>query len=168
MSDGSVRSILSLLVLLFPVALASGSAEAQVRFGGQLNVADETEFGLGPRLALDLTQLGPRFQIVGTWDIYFPDEDRLDYWEANGNVLYRFDLPVDVAVPYVGGGINVARSDVDAPDAAEDGDRDDTDLGLNVLGGVEFPLVSFTPFIEIRRAVDGGEQFYFTGGVLVP
>lgn len=165
-SDHLQRVTVSVLAGLFALALAAGGSEAQVRFGGQLNVADDTDFGVGPRVAANLEELGPRFQIIGTWDIYFPDEDALDFWELNGNVAYRFDLPeTDDVVPYVGSGLNIAHSEVDLRFG---GEASDTDLGLNILGGVEFPLTSVTPFFEVRRALDGSEQFYLTGGLLVP
>jgi opacity protein-like surface antigen len=151
----------AVLAGLFALALAPEGSEAQVRFGGQLNFADETDFGLGPRVAFDLEELGPRFQIIGTWDIYFPENDAVDFWELNGNIVYRFDLPETEGVdPYGGGGLNVARTEV--------GDVGDTDLGLNILGGVEFPLASVTPFVELRVTAEGADQFYITGGVLVP
>lgn len=166
MSDHLKRATVSMLAGLLGLALAAGGAEGQVRFGGQLNFADDTDFGLGPRLAFDLEELGPRFQIIGTWDIYFPDNDALDYWELNGNVVYRFRLPeTEEVVPYGGAGLNVARADLDQPVGTE---TSDTDLGLNFLGGAEFPLESVTPFVELRVTAEGSEQFYVTGGLLVP
>lgn len=165
MTDHVTRRTVSLLAALSLLALAGGAAEAQIRFGGQLNVADDTDFGLGPRVGVNLQELGPRFQILGTWDIYFPDAEGLDYWELNGNVVYRFELPeTDAVVPYGGAGVNIARFDFDGGP----GDNDSTELGLNVLGGVEFPLVSLTPFVEVRATAEGSEQLYLTGGVMVP
>lgn len=163
MSDHVQRVTVSVLAALFVLALAAGGSEAQVRFGGQLNVADDTDFGLGPRVAADLEELGPRLQILGTWDIYFPDEDGFDFWELNGNLVYRFDLPETTSVePYAGGGLNIARFEFDGPPSNR------TELGLNVLGGVEFPLTSVTPFVELRVTAEGSEQLYVTGGLLVP
>ncbi len=157
-----VKSLaVAVLAGFLALALAPVGSDAQVRFGGQLNFADDTDFGLGPRVAFDLEELGPRFQIIGTWDIYFPDNDLVDFWELNGNLVYRFELPdTDGVEPYGGGGLNVARTEV--------GDVGDTDLGLNILGGVEFPLTSVTPFVELRVTAEGSEQLYITGGVLVP
>lgn len=169
MTDRLARRTLFSVVLLVAACLTADPADAQIRFGGQLNAADDTDFGLGPRVALDLQELDSNLQVIGTWDFYFPDTDSgtdLDFWELNGNVVYRLALPeTDVVVPYGGGGINIARREFEGPTGAE---SDDTDLGLNVLAGVEFPLLSFTPFVEVRRAIDGGEQFYLTAGVLVP
>lgn len=166
MSDHLQRVTVSVLAGLFALALAAGGSEAQVRFGGQLNVADDTDFGLGPRVAFDLEELGPRFQIIGTWDIYFPDEEGLDYWELNGNLVYRFDLSeTDAVVPYGGGGLNIARIDRESQPG---NDVDTTELGLNVLAGAEFPLTSVTPFVELRVTAEGSEQLYLTGGILVP
>lgn len=161
-----LRKTLTALMTVGLLAVAAQGLDAQVRFGGQLNIADETDVGLGPRIALDLGDTGTPLQVVGTWDIYFPDEDALDYWELNGNLVYRFELEeTDAVVPYGGGGLNVARFDVETPGGDEVGD---TEVGVNFLGGVEFPLVSLSPFVEFRVTAEGGEQFYVTGGVLVP
>lgn len=159
-----LKKTLSVVVVAGLTAVGAQGLEGQVRFGGQLNIADDTDVGLGPRVALDLEDTGAPLQFLGTWDIYFPDNDAVDYWELNGNVVYRFQLEeTDAVVPYGGAGLNIARIEVDTP-----GDGDDTDLGVNFLGGVEFPLVSVTPFVEIRATAEGGEQFYITGGLLVP
>lgn len=166
MPDPVKNLTVAVLAGLLALAVAPEATEAQVRFGGQLNFADDTDFGLGPRVAFDLEELGPRFQIIGTWDIYFPDEEGLDFWELNGNVVYRFELEeTDAVEPYGGGGLNIARIDREGPAGS---DVDDTELGLNVLGGVEFPLTSVTPFVEVRVTAEGSEQIYVTGGVLVP
>lgn len=158
------RTAIAVLVTAL-VILGAGDLEAQVRFGGQANFADDTDFGIGPRVAADFQELGPRFQFVGTWDIYFPDDDDLDFWELNGNLMYRADLrATDAVVPYGGAGLNIARTDRDVPG----GEVDDTDLGVNFLGGAEFPLASFTPFVELRVTAEGAEQLYLTAGVLIP
>lgn len=166
MSDHLQRTTVSTLAALLALALSAGATEGQVRFGGQLNVADDTDFGLGPRVAFDLEELGPRFQVLTTWDIYFPSEDALDFWELNGNLVYRFELPeTENVVPYGGAGLNIARFDVEGPMGQDFGE---TELGVNFLGGAEFPLESVTPFVELRITADGGDQFYVSGGLLVP
>lgn len=161
------RHAISVFFAATLILATSAALDAQVRFGGQANFADDTDFGLGPRVAVNLEQLGPRFQVLGTWDIYFPDDDNLDFWELNGNLVYRFDVQeVPSIVPYAGGGLNIARREIELDPPA--GDVDDTDVGVNFLGGVEFPLASVTPFVEIRLTEEGGDQFYLTGGVMVP
>lgn len=160
-----MKRTVSALFVAALLLVTAGSLEAQVRFGGQANLADDTDFGIGPRIALDLQELGPRFQFVGTWDIYFPDEENLDFWELNGNLMYRFDLQqTNAVVPYGGAGLNVARTTIETPGD----DIDSTDLGVNFVGGAEFPLQSFTPFLEFRITAEGSEQLYLTGGVLIP
>jgi len=160
-----MKRIVSALFVAAFLLVTAGGLEAQVRFGGQANLADDTDFGIGPRIALDLQELGSQFQFVGTWDIYFPDEDGLDFWELNGNIMYRFDLQqTNAVVPYGGAGLNVARFSVDTPGD----DVDNTELGVNFIGGAEFPLQTFTPFLEFRITAEGSKQLYVTGGVLVP
>lgn len=158
------RTILSLAVVVAVGGISA--AEAQVRFGGQFNAAEDTDLGLGPRLAWDVTQLGAPLQVITTFDVFFPDGD-VDYWELNGNLVYKFALEdTPKLVPYAGGGLNIAHVDRDGGPGVSAGS--DTDVGVNFLGGAEFPLGGFAPFVELRVEAGGGEQLVFSAGILVP
>lgn len=153
------------LIAVLATALAVGavhSAQAQdarpeFRFGPQVSLAEDADFGIGGRLEIGLPA-APVF-ISGSFDIFFPGDD-VDYWEFNANGAYEFVLPRTPEVaPYVGAGLNVAHASVGA--------FSDTRAGLNVLGGVRFPLQSVAPFFELRLEIEGGEQVpVATGGIL--
>ena len=145
-------------------ALAVGAASAtdlraqgpDISFGPQLSLAEDADVGLGGRLVFGLPRAP--VSIWGSFDLFFPDGP-VDYWEFNANASYDFHLPTTpTVVPYAGGGINLAHVSA--------GIADDTDAGLNLLGGVRFPLPSVVPFFELRIELGGGEMFVATGGVL--
>ncbi len=151
---------LALLLLLTP---PGALCNERVHVGGQLNLAEDADFGIGGRLMVSLPP-HPRFELLGSFDVFFPGED-VDYWEVNGNAVYNFPFPETLIRPYAGGGLNIAHIDANGRGF---GHGEDTDLGLNLLGGVKFPLANFTPFAEARVELEGGEQFVLTGGVLFP
>ena len=88
-----------------------------------------------------------------------------DYWEANLNLLYTLGLPLVPLTPYLGGGLNIARTVVKN---STDGllDRERTDKGVNLLAGLELGIGGLSPFVEFRYEVEGGEQWVLTGGVV--
>lgn len=156
-------------LLALAVALGSGllvvdSARAQVHLGPQISIADHADVGLGGRLVAGVEDYSG-LEVIGSVDIFFPDGD-FDYWEINGNAVYNFEIVGAPSLrPYAGGGLNVAHTDFDDEIPGGDGD---TDLGLNLLAGSKFPLEGFTPFVEVRGEISGGEQLVVTGGFLFP
>jgi hypothetical protein len=146
-------------------ALAQGtvtSSGRSIQFGVQLSYADDAELGIGGRLRHSLRSLFPRAPLTGafTADIFFPGNS-VDYFELNYNVVYNFTLASAPRVsPYVGGGLNFARISF--------GNANNTDLGLNIVGGANFRSAGarVMPFVEIRVEAGGGEQLVLTGGIL--
>src|SRR5687768_2239938 len=147
------------------LAIGAGSASAQ-RFGAQLNWGNDFDFGVGARVELGMPNLftssGPlsRTSLVGSFDYFFPDcGGDCSYWEINGNLT----IPITASGvdPYVGAGLNVARFSVDVAGA----DASNTELGLNLLGGINFGLGRVAAFGEGRVEIGGGEQFVLTFGI---
>lgn len=131
------------------------ASSAQAYGGAQVNVGSETDFGLGARLLANIEDANLEF--VGSFDLYFPDEP-LDYWEVNGNVFYHFHLQENPSVlPYLGGGLNVARLSNGA---------DNTEAGLNLGGGIRFPLENVSPFVEAKTVISDADQSVLTIGLL--
>jgi hypothetical protein len=154
-----LRSIVT--VVTVSVLGLSGAAEVQgqAMFGAEVLFGTETDLGIGGRVHIDLGSGVPNLEFQGAFDLFFPDGPA-DYWEINGNVWYRIETRGgSSAVPYVGGGLNIGHRD--APDFGGD-----TDLGVNLGGGVRFPFENTTPFIEARFTVGGAEQLVIGGGVL--
>ena len=150
--------LVALLGVLAAAGFATG-AEAQVAFGAEALLGSDTDLGIGARIQ---TELGTEIPLdfSGTFDLFFPDGPA-DYWEINGNVWYKIDVPGASGVPYIGGGLNIGRRDPGGEDAS------DTDLGLNLGGGYRFNFTNTSPFLEARFTVGGIDQFVIGGGVLL-
>jgi opacity protein-like surface antigen len=154
------------------VAAAPGTAQAQLpfRLGGQISWGDDSDVGIGVRYENNLTALGPgvrNLRVIGSFDWFFPGDvggADVTYWEINANLAWAFRIPGSRIAPYAGGGLNIARVDVDA---AGIGGGSNTDVGLNLLGGLSFPSMGkLTPYVEMRVELSGGEQFVLTAGLL--
>jgi opacity protein-like surface antigen len=147
----AVLAPLAALILLLGVAPQDG--HAQVAFGVQGNWGSESDLGVGARALVNIA--GSNFEAVGSIDRFFP-ENNLDWWDFNANLMYHFHIQPSL-LPYLGGGLNVARLSND--------NVSDSKAGLNVAGGLRFPG-NLTPFVELRAVVSGRDQLVLTGGVL--
>lgn len=148
------------------LVIATTDAQAQA-FGVQGNWGDDTDLGIGARLELGLPNLfttEPPLSntfLIGSFDWFFPDRcdnvDDCSYWELNGNLA----VPITASGidPYAGAGLNIARASVL--------DASDTEVGLNLLGGLRFALGGASAFGEGRFVLGGSEQFVLTVGVLL-
>jgi len=162
------------LVVALGLAVGAPSLSAQaVRIGAQASFADDADFGLGPRLQFELPSLASGLWLSGSFDYFFPDDGLfgssgdVDYYEINGNLIYDISLPKATNVaPYIGAGLNLAHKSF--TEESPGTDISDTNLGLNVLAGLNFPLVGFTPFVQARLEIEGGDQFVVAGGVMFP
>lgn len=152
----------SLVVAALMLCLAGvNPASAQdFRWGPEISLGTDTDFGIGARAEFDLA--GPPLTVIGSFDYYFPDGS-VDYWEINANLIYNFDIPsAPTVTPYAGGGLVIAHASRD-----RDGESySDTDPGLNLLGGVRFDAGSIMPFVEAKFEIEGADQFVITGGIL--
>lgn len=158
------RALLTAVAALFIVM--PNALHAQVNVGGQLNWADDFDFGIGGRVTLGLPVEQVPLEAVGSFDLFFPDVENVDYWEINAGVNWLIPVDNPLFTPYAGAGINVAHVSVDVGDIPGfDGSADDTEIGLNVQGGAKYEAGPVTPFAEVRFELSGGEQFVLTGGV---
>ncbi len=162
------------LVVLGGLALLGSTAadlRAQTRFGVQASFgSDDVNFGIGGRATFNLRSLikTPGFEGIASFDYFFPDEPAgVDgtYWEINGNLGYTIPNVKGNVAPYVGGGLNIAHASVTVTGF---GSGSDTEVGLNLLGGVKFKSRTsrLAPFVEARVELGGGEIFVLTGGVV--
>lgn len=132
--------------------IASQASARDLVFGVQASLADEADFGIGARVVADLSPRRKGLSLVGSFDLFFPDN--ADYWELNANLTH--DFASRDFTPYAGAGLNLARF------GGENGGSD-SDLGLNLLGGLEFRN---NVFVELRTELGGGDQdFVLTGGL---
>ena len=120
------------------------AAEAQVQIGPTLAISDEVDFGLGATLSAQAPQLGEALGFIGEFIVFFPDDG--DYFEINGNVTYSFPLAESTVLPFALGGLNIGR--------ASAGDFSNTEIGINLGGGITFDAGSFRPSVGGRFAIN--------------
>ncbi len=154
------RTLLAALVLI----LSPGVLQAQVNIGGQLSLAEETDFGIGARTTIDLPVSSFPLEVIGSFDYFFPAGDNVSYWELNGNVAHEFPVRSPVVKPYVGAGLSLAHTSIDNIPFV--GTASNIDVALNILGGAKFTVGNVNPFGELRIELGGAEQFVLTGGVM--
>ncbi|GBC84353.1 hypothetical protein HRbin11_00778 [bacterium HR11] len=130
--------------------------------GATLSIADDVDVGLGVRAFWNLRRLARNLELLTTFDYFFPGGG-LSYFEINGNLVYNFHLRQTSLTPYAGLGLNIAHASVEGFFGFE---ASDTDIGVNFLGGVKYPLSRLLIFGELRVEAGGGEQFVVAGGVL--
>jgi hypothetical protein len=128
-TKGRVLCALALAGLL----LAPAAANA-IDFGVRGGFYSDAEAGfLGGELLMGVTRswfFNPNIEYV------FVDDGSL--WTVNGDVHYDFPTRSNLAV-WAGGGPALIFSELDAPRNCRNcEDQDDTELGLNLLGGVGF------------------------------
>jgi hypothetical protein len=151
-----------LLVAILLMAAGTNEARAQgFRWGPELSLADDADFGIGARMEFDFA--GSPLTLIANGDVFFPGND-ITWIELNANLIYNFDLAsAPTVTPYAGGGLNIRYASWD--NGSLDNDSD-TDPGLNLLGGVRFDAGSISPFVEAKFEIEGGDQFVVTGGIL--
>jgi hypothetical protein len=80
--------------------------------------------------------------------------------------MYSFPVSADSPVmPFAFGGLNIARYSIDVPGA---GSFSDTQVGINLGGGVNFSAGSLNPFAGAKIELEGGESFVIFGGIGFP
>lgn len=159
--------IRSLIMTAAALMLAvPATAVGQVAFGPQLSFGGDTDLGIGGRILANVESM-EHWDFIGTFDVWFPDDsgnNDVSAWEANGNLAYNFVVEDTSLNPYAGAGLSIFHVSIDDDLIGED--RDDTDLGLNLFGGLKFPGQSVTPFVEVRAVLEAADQVVVTGGIL--
>ncbi len=150
-----IKRLLCAIAVVSLVGTADLAAQGGLRYGPQVSYADDADFGIGGRLEIPVPV--QRLSIITSFDIFFPGNS-VDYWEINGNAKYAFALAESILGPYLGAGLHLARASANG--------NGNTELGANILGGMEFDTGPVVPFAELRVELGGGEQFVLTGGLL--
>ena len=174
---------LSLVVLASLALMGMGSnafaADKPVSFGVQGNWGEDSDFGVGARAIIDLGEQVENLELVGSFDYYFPStgdefedlgvDTDVTYWEINANAIYKFELSSSSLVPYAGAGLNYAHGgwsvNSDIVPGILDESGSESEVGLNILGGVLFGTGKTKLFFEAKFELEGGEQFVVTGGI---
>lgn len=163
------------IAALAALALLATPAAAQdnpLSFGVQASLADDFDFGVGGRATLGTDNIVEDSRIAASFDLFFPDDGEgvdITYWEINVNGHYMLPVAPDAPVDfYAGAGLNFASISVDSDNDTGFGGAggDDTDIGLNLLGGIDWAITEqLDGYGEIRIELGGGEQLVFTVGL---
>lgn len=145
---------LSGVVALAVIALTPSLSQGQATLGPTLAWNDDFDLGIGVQLEAALPTLGTGLGLMADFVLYFPD-DPIDYFEFNGNLTYDFPLQNSTAVPFVLSGLNFARVSIDSPGI----DVSDTEVGLNVGGGIRFDAGKVRPTLGGKFVIGGVETF---------
>lgn len=130
------------------------AAQAQVLIGPTLAWHDDVDFGIGATVLIDLPSIAEGAGFMGDFIYFFPDG--FDYFEFNLNGTYDFPLEDSTVLPFVLGGLNIGRVSVDVPGF---GSGSETDVALNLGGGIAFDAGSFRPKVGGRFAFGDGTGF---------
>jgi hypothetical protein len=95
-------------------------------------------------------------QINPSFSFYFAD-DPFDVLNFSLNVPFEFPIDGTAARPFAAPGLAIWHSDY--------GDSE-TDVALNLIGGVLFALDSVEPFVQLRVSIGDGSTAELMGGVL--
>ena len=166
-----MQKVRNLLLAVALVVLGASTADAQ-RWGAQISWGDESDIGVGVRgewdFANKLTQQGAfsRAFIIGQVDYYFvdcPSGVSCTWLEINPSLAIPFTAAGSSVKPYAGAGLHL----VYARQSAGGNSASDTELGLNILGGLKFDLGGMDAFSEARLGLGGdAEQLALSFGVM--
>lgn len=139
-----------------------------VGVGGEFgNVFDLGNFVIGVR---------PTIEYLFVDDDGLGDDASVTFLQINGDLITRFGAPGASLIPYAGAGVAIVSVSYDADcngdpfcEAVVD-EAGNTEVGLNVLGGVEFPgaLGFGSPFVQGRLTLADGSAISILGGLVVP
>lgn len=158
---------------------ASSEAEAQFTFGPAAAFHEDADFGAGVFFTTPLQSVHENVSLWGNFLYFFPGEGGsfgafsadLNYYEINGGLMYDFAASGSI-IPFVSGGLNIARASVDYDGPGEEfvGDLgSNTDIGLNLGGGIKTGLGdSLTGIAQARIELGGGEAFVLEAGLGFP
>lgn len=149
---------------LVGMLVAPSVVQAQMTAGPFLAYHDDLEaIGVGGFLGIAIPQLAPGFAVVPNIAIFFPD-DPLSFFEINGDVMYTFPVSETSPVePFAFAGLNWARSSIDF--GGTTGSVSDSDIGLNLGGGVNFDAGSLSPFAGAKFEIHNNTGFVIFGGI---
>jgi opacity protein-like surface antigen len=160
-----MRKLLGTVAMVGLLAVP-GAAQAQAVsvVGGLLAYHTDLEaVGVGAYFSLPLTSIHPNLSLKPDFTFYFPDGG--DYWELNGDAVWRFDLANNSQIiPFALGGISIAHASASAGGFSVSS----TDVGLNLGGGVIFPLESIRPAVGAKFEIQDNTGFVIFGGVGFP
>jgi hypothetical protein len=170
-----MKKLATALLAAAALALLPGSTKAQTVIGPYLAYHDDFDLGVGGFVSIPVPSLHENAVIKIDLGYYFPDEGGfggydVTYWEVNGDFLMRFPLEGNEDVmPFAFGGLNIARAGIDDDIEGFEFDYGDTEVGLNLGGGITFiGLGSIRPSVGAKIELNGGDGFVIFGSLGFP
>ena len=166
-----MRRILLALATVTALVAVPSHAWGQYQIGPYAAFHDDADFGIGAFVGIPLSTIHEDLSFVGDFGFFFPgdgDHEEVDgdYWEANADALFRFPIPDLSFTPWVIGGLNIAHcsGDLGHGEAGHDS-YSDTEIGLNLGGGVTFGTGPMAPFAGAKFELGGGEGAVIFAGL---
>lgn len=163
-------SILAFLLTILIVALPPGvnaqdvdlkiGPRATLELGDLENIAD---FAIGADVRGEIADFP--VDLHGAFSFYFAD-DPWTVFSVDLNAVFPFELEDRNIKPYAGGGLGFTRLSIDSNQTGIFGGSSSTEVGLNLVGGVEFELDNITPFAQAQFTTGTPDRFGLTGGIL--
>ena len=167
-----MKRMLMAVAVLFCLGVPPGAFAAVdgLLVGAAITNGSDSDLGLGARVEYSLEALLPNLGIAGGLNFFFPRDPYDSWWEVNAAALYHFYVN-ETFTPYAGAGFALASWEeqlpVDADSGAPPASAHDSSFALNLLGGCKFDFgIGFTPFVEARVGVGGGNGLEITAGGL--
>ena len=173
---------LALFALALVAALAAPRADAQfslIPYAGYNLDAEGAVVGIGGEFAAPFSAgslvlaIRPSVEYIFTETIENPlgDDISSTALQINGDVITRFAASGSIQ-PYAGAGLAIYyfnQDEIDLGFGVTTGGSS-TDIGLNILGGVEFPgVVGFgDPFVQGRLTLADGSAIAILAGLSIP
>ncbi len=153
-----MRKLVCSMIAAAVIVALPGQAEAQgAAIGPTVAWHDDFDVGIGAMADIGLPAVAPGAGILADFTYFFPSEDNLNYFEINGNFRWEFPGAELAVVPFAMAGLNWARF------SRDDIDISDSEVGLNLGGGLKFNAGTLEPIVGARFEIDGGEGFVLFG-----
>jgi hypothetical protein len=141
----------SLPAVLLAGVVSTGAGQERPHMGPRFGVNSGTDAALvGVHVRAPVS---PRVEFYPSLDVHLPSRGSLLAFNADAKVLF----PARSVEFFTGAGVNVMHR--------TQGPVNNTDLGLNVLGGVGTRTGWVHPFVEGRVIVNGDTSFQLMGGM---
>ena len=150
----------------FLFSFATGRAEG-TSIGGGLALGTKSDGFGSSALGIDLRGvhiINDKVRIGGDFEFFFAEGDAT-FWILDGNVHYIFVDDDVVFYGLAGLGILYVSYPFISPFTGTEDSISDTNLALNLGGGVDFPTKFGAVFAELKFQIEDGNQIVIAGGV---
>lgn len=166
-----MRSTILAFVAVAALVASPSDASSQWLVGPYAAFHDDAKLGVGAFANVSVPNIHENLAFSGDFGFFFPDDGGydaidVDYWELNANALYRFPMEDMSFTPWAMAGLNIANGSVGV-DLGEfgGGSASNTEIGVNLGGGLTFGTGSMKPFAGAKIELGGGEGAVIFGGL---